>query len=117
MPQIGTVSALVGGSMELTMPTKVGFWYIQNQSVEPLKLTFEADSEFGRFSSIILAPAVAAGGPGGYIDSVAFPFFGKIVATSVDLTAPFGSGAGARLPVNNIPWPGNALQTGAAQSS
>ena len=113
--RFGTVTALVGGTMELEMPTKVNFWFIQNQSSSHIKVTFEEGTTYGEFSSIVLTPASVNGGAGGYIDNLGFPFYGKVTLTSDDPTAQFGSGAGSWTPNNNFPYPGNQGGNGQPQ--
>lgn len=105
MAAIGTTSNLVAGVMLLKMPVKVNFWFVQNQSAAPLVVTFLQGSSFGYATSLILTAALADGSPGGYLDSIGFPYFDDIVLTSVEPTAQFGSGAFVRPPVNNYPYP------------
>lgn len=108
IPLIGTRTALVGGTLTLALPAQINFWYIQNQDVSPLKVTF-LGARKATFSSIVLNSAAQAGEAGGYIDSVGFPYFDTLglLLTSAIATAQFGSGASGVQPVNNFPYPGN----------
>lgn len=106
--QIGQVSVLVGGTLDLELPEKCLFWFLQNQSTRPLKVTF-LGSDWGYYTDIILCAAGRAGAPGGVLDSLAFPYFSRrgFRLTSPDLTAPFGSGASPIAPLNVFPYPGS----------
>lgn len=105
--QFGVTAALVAGQMTLRLPQQCIFWFVQNQSVLPLKVTF-ISPDWGRMSSIVLRGAAYEGAPGGYLDSIGFPYFSPegVELESEDLTAAFGSGASGRTPVNVFPYPG-----------
>ena len=105
--QFGQAEVLIAGSLQLTLPEKCIFWYIQNQSTRPLKVQF-LGTEWGSFSSIILNPALGNGYGGGYMDSIGFPYFSTegVELTSLDPTAAFGSGASPKTPLNVFPYPG-----------
>lgn len=117
MAEFGQETQLAGGTLTLEQPIKVNFWYIQNQDTAPLTLTFEEGTPFGSFSKLVLTEAAASGGAGGYVDSVAFPFFGNITLTSSIATAKFGSGATRNVPTNIYPYPGNQGPAGGTGGS
>lgn len=90
MPAFGAATNLVSNTITLTIPTYSRYWYIQNQDIAPLKVTFTG----GEFGPIVLNAATATGAAGDWIDSVGFPFFGtSVTLTSTIATAQFGSGA------------------------
>lgn len=105
--QIGQAIALVGGTLDIALPEKCLYWFIQNQSLSPLKVSF-LGTDWGHMTDLILCPAARAGYPGGKLDSLGFPYFSTLGfrLTSADATAPFGSGASPNPPVNFYPYPG-----------
>lgn len=112
--QLGSQGNLPGGPQICRLMAKVGFWFIQNQSSSPLKVTFLGERGQGSdgytiFSSILLDAAPEAGNAGGYLDSVAFPYFDTegFLLDSTDIGAAYGSGQTNNLPVNDYPYPGN----------
>jgi len=105
---LGTATNLAVGRLVCTLPAKVGFWFVQCQDAADLTVTFLGQGQ-GNITSIVLGAASAPGGYGGYLDSVAFPYFAEegFLLTSSLATAQFGSGALEPLPVNSYPYPGN----------
>lgn len=97
--QFGTTSQLVAGTLQLTLPTKCRWWYVQNQSTQPLTVSF-ISGDWGFMSSIILAPAAFDGAPGGYLDSLGVPYFAPegVLLSSADPIGAFGSGASPYAP-------------------
>ena len=111
MSEIGTITQLTAGAAILTLPDKSPFWFIQNQDIAPLVVNFRG-ARTGVFSRIVLVAADTRGGPGGYVDSVAFPYFdteGFLLNSSI-IDAQFGSGFSRATPVNDYPYPGNVQQ-------
>lgn len=112
-PLIGTVSALVGGTITLLMPVRCNYWFIQNQGGFGLRVRFKIGSRWGNFTSIVLNPgpaSVESGPAGGLLTSIGFPYFDDLTLESVDNADPmaaFGSGASPVLPCNVFPYPGN----------
>lgn len=105
MPQanFGSRTSLPGASLQLLLPVRCRFWFVQNQSTSPLKATFLGQN-WGVMSSIVLAAAAYDGAPGGYLDSIGFPYFDEqgVLLSSTDLNAPFGSGASPYGPPTNF---------------
>jgi hypothetical protein len=96
MPQFGTVTNLVDGSILLEPGPKTGtigiFWFVQNQDIAPLKVSFP---EYPSLGNIILRAGSAQGDAGGYIDSNGFPPVGKVLLESTIDEAQFGAGSTA----------------------
>lgn len=100
MTTLGTATNLTAGTLTCTVPDGTKWWFLQNQDVAPLKVTFPDDPNFG---PLILASASALGaGDGGFLDNLAFPYIGTLTLTSTVATAQFGSGCSARIPVNSF---------------
>lgn len=109
--QFGQATQLVGGTLQLKLPERVVFWYIQNQSPYPMKVTF-LGSEWGSMGAIILNPGLDIGFGGGYMDSIGFPYFSTegVQLDSSNATAQFGSGASPNTPNNVFSYPGTGPQ-------
>lgn len=100
MANLGTTTNLVGGTLACTVPEGTQWWFVQNQDIAGLRLTFPADSGM---TTVDLAGASSLGaGDGGYIDSIGWPYIGPFTLSSTVLTAEFGSGHSARIPVNSF---------------
>lgn len=99
----GAATVLVNGQIQLKLPPKCSWWYLQNQSTSPLQIQF-ISQDWGVMSTLILAAAAYPGAPGGYLDSLGFPYFGEqgVVLTSTDASAPFGSGSSPDKPPTNF---------------
>lgn len=99
VPLFGTASVLVAGQLQLALPPKCSWWFIQNQSTSPLKVTF-ISQDWGNMTSIVLNPAPETGAAGGYLDSLGMAYFGEqgVLLTSPDPVAAFGSGASPNKP-------------------
>lgn len=108
IPLLGTVALLANNTGTFSLQPKTNFWFIQNQDVAPLKIQFLGPRS-GLFSSLVLASAINAGGPGGYIDSIGFPYFDPLGFTlsSIVAAALFGSGQSLNQPVNAYGYPGS----------
>lgn len=108
MGTVGVDTALVGGVLVARLPNDAKWWFLQNQSQSPMKVVFNGAS-FGSFTSIVLDGAPLAGGAGGYLSSVAFPYFDPkgFTLSSTDPTAPFGSASSFIEPTNTWLGPGS----------
>ena len=112
---LGSTQNLVGGVANLGLKPGSVFWYIQNQDVAPLRVSFLGPRS-GIFSPIVLNPGNALGVGGGYLDSIGFGYFdtlGFALASSI-ANAQFGSGQSNFLPVNDYVYPGSPLNGVAA---
>lgn len=95
MADFGTTRNLVGGILTLTLPASK-YWFIQNQDVQPLLITFPSGSGI---SAVALGAASVLGGAGDWLDSERFPWMGpSVVLTSGVATALFGSGCSLNRP-------------------
>lgn len=95
MADFGSTTNLVSGTLTLTLPPSK-YWFIQNQDVAPLLITFPSTSGF---SAVVLGAATVLGGAGDWLDSERFPWFGpSVVLTSTVATARFGSGMSLNRP-------------------
>lgn len=97
MAAFGTTTNLVAGTITLTpgsvLNNAIGsgpFWFIQNQDIAPLIVSFPEHPELG---NIVLRAAASQGDAGGYIDSVNFPPVGSVKLDSTIATAQFSSGS------------------------
>lgn len=91
MAAFGGATALVAGTITLTIPSGTRYWFFQNQAANPMKLVMSgADA----FNSIVLNPSASgAGYAGDWVDSNMFPFFGATVVVTGTSTDQFGSGS------------------------
>ena len=94
MAILGSATNLVAGTGTYTLMTPVGYWFIQNQDVAPLKVAFTTTTGSTVISNRILAAATALGGSGETITSLQFPYLDPVgmTLTSTVATAQFGSG-------------------------
>lgn len=108
-PSLGSVLNLTNGLGVFTLRGGTNFWFIQNQDIVPLFISFIDTTGKSLFSTLSLAPATARGAPGGYLDSIGFPYFQQqgFTLTSSILAAQFGSGQSLNLPNNSYPYPGS----------
>lgn len=112
MANFGAVTNLVaggpGGTLTPTLPLGAKYWYLQNQDVAPLTITFPAGSGFG---PVVLNAAASLGAAGDWIDSIGFPFRGpSVTLTSTISIAQFGSGFSLVAPTNYYPSSGIGSQ-------
>lgn len=99
MSAFGSITSLTAGTATLAKTAGQQFFYVQNNAVTPLTLSFK-DAASATLGQIVLNPAGVAGNAGDYLDSVSFPMF--LDAVSVVLTGTgtgqFSSGASSRPP-------------------